>query len=221
MGCPTDARLRFGADRLRFSFYGAARRPSSSAGALEIDDIGTNLADIQQAPNGAFIARILPGPNESDFFFNSSSPNGWNLLAITTSAAGITFSIDGTAVGSSPLVTSFRLLSLQNYGGPLGSAFFDDFNATTSNTPEPSTVSLFALAGLVATAFAGLRAMAKLRTERPSVRTSELSVPRTQKGETSECSSVGRIIGRVGEFSPRKSGRLVCIPPDRRVIDYR
>jgi hypothetical protein len=137
--------------------------PSSSAGELDIfDDIGRN-AVIEQLSDGSYIARINSGPSELDFPFSSSSPNAWHQLEIDTGSSGIVMKFDGTIVGTAPSFTSFRSVELDNHGGPSGSAFFDDFSATTSTSPEPSTVVLSALAALAVAASRKLRA--KLVTE--------------------------------------------------------
>jgi hypothetical protein len=130
---------------------------STSAAALGINDIGAALAAIQQAPDGGYIARIRPGPNERDVPFTSTSPNDWHMLEIDTAITGLTLRFDGVIVATDPSVTAFRLVELDNHGGPSGSAYFDDFSATTSPSPEPSTVVLLALAGLAAAASRGLR----------------------------------------------------------------
>ena len=131
--------------------------PSSSAGELDIFDSTGRDSVIQQLPDGSYIARINAGPGELDFPFTSSSPNSWHQLEIDTGSSGIVMKFDGTIVATAPSFTSFSSVELDNHGGPLGSAFFDDFSATTSPSPEPSTVVLLALAGLAVAAFRGLR----------------------------------------------------------------
>ena len=133
--------------------------PSSSGGELDAFDSTGRDSVIQQLPDGSYIARINAGPGELDFPFTSSSPNSWHQLEIDTSSSGITMKFDGTIVATDPSITDFRSVELDNHGGPTGSAFFDDFSATTSPTPEPSTVVLLALAGLAVALSKGRRGL--------------------------------------------------------------
>ena len=83
--------------------------PSSSAGAIEIDDLGTDLADIQQTPGGSYIARVRPGPSETDFTFTGSSPNSSNCWR---SIRRLRASRSGLTVRSSPPIRRSQPSSL-------------------------------------------------------------------------------------------------------------
>jgi hypothetical protein len=121
-----------------------------SAAALDIWDQGITVADIQENADGSWAARVLPSFDNVTTNFTSPTPNGWHLLEMDVDAAGLTFKFDGSTIATSALVTHFDAVNLEDWAGPGGVAFYDDFRANTSPaTPEPFTAwyVLPALAG--------------------------------------------------------------------------
>jgi|ERR1035438_5518321 hypothetical protein len=94
--------------------------------------------------NSCFQARVNGTP-QTYYPFNSSA-SAWHLLQLDVGTSGIMFDFDGAVVFTNPSVTSFRVVDLTIWGGFGGTAYFDDFSATTTNaSPEPSSWILFGM----------------------------------------------------------------------------
>ena len=117
---------------------------------LQIEEDNTSwLAIFQQSGNNncnsCFAARVYGSPETADYTFNASA-SAWNLLQLDVGTGGVTFSFDGAFVFTNPSVTKFRLVDLTIWAGFGGTAYFDDFSATTTNaSPEPSSWILFGM----------------------------------------------------------------------------
>ena len=108
--------------------------------------------NLERVNNGATGARISVAGQQS---VNpvSFSGNPWQLLEIGADSSGVIARLNGATVLIDPRITNLRSVELTLWGGPTGTAYFDDFAVT--ETPEPGTAPLIGAA--VACVMARLR----------------------------------------------------------------
>ncbi len=110
-----------------------------SGAALEVyNGQGTQWGLIQQSGNGncpsCFVVRAFDqslGP-EVDTPFTASA-SSWHLFEIAAGPAGATFKFDGAVVFTFPTFTSIKSFDFTVWGGPGGTAYFDDLQTLTPN----------------------------------------------------------------------------------------
>ena len=141
-----------------------------SAADLEADETGLYsgaFASIQRTTDIGFVGRPAPpGSPEIPGIVPGIplSATGWDHLELDINASGTTMMINGVVFYTNPLVTEFQYVSLDVWGSPGDSEYYDDFSATTqdgeSSVPEPQTLSLV---GSILLGFSTMRRMATKR----------------------------------------------------------
>jgi uncharacterized protein (TIGR03382 family) len=109
---------------------------------LEIDSANGDWIDLERVDSGATDVRISITGVQTVVPISFAAAS-WQFLELSTSAAGVVAKLNGTTVLSDFRLTTFRDASVSVWGGPSGTAFFDTFNAnTTDAVPEPATGAL-------------------------------------------------------------------------------
>lgn len=90
-----------------------------------------------------FTARLLPGAGPEIDTTLTASDSLWHQFRLDVLPSGVSFYFDGALAYSNSSITSFQSVDLTVWGGPGGTAFYDDFSIST--TPEPSSLVLIAL----------------------------------------------------------------------------
>lgn len=110
----------------------------SESADIEIHRSNGDWASIQQFDNGGFQARLQVGTGpESDVYLGATF-SGWHLFQIRADSTGVTIALDGNTVLTNPSITAFRNVGLNVWGGPGGTAYFDDFSVTLAGTQGPA-----------------------------------------------------------------------------------
>jgi hypothetical protein len=127
------------------SIYVQSQLCCGSSADIALRRANGDWANIQQLDTGGFQTRVFIGGVESGYFFGSSTPLSWYLFEISTDLNGVTVKLDGTTVLTNASITSFQFVDLTVWGGPAGSANYDDFSANTVAVPEPASWTLMAI----------------------------------------------------------------------------
>jgi hypothetical protein len=105
--------------------------------ALQITSSNGDWVDIERVSSGATDARESIGGVQTVYPVTfSASP--WQSLDVPVNANGVSASLNGATIFTDPRFTGFDEVTLEVWGGPSGSAYFDSFSVTTAS-PEPGS----------------------------------------------------------------------------------
>jgi hypothetical protein len=109
-----------------------------SAAGLQINGSSRWIAVLQRTTDGSLVPRFWPidAPQEITPMPTISLTPGWHQLRIDSGAGGVNMLVDGISVYSTSVVAKFRTVSMDVWGGPGGSEYYDDFSATI-DTGQP------------------------------------------------------------------------------------